>query len=120
VTSGFPVVQTIGKVPVDGNDKPLTDVIIDSIRITRFPASVSNISKGVTAPVYPNPSHGLFNIDLPAIPTKVEIINMQGQVVYKTEAKGVLKIDLRSQPMGLYIVRSGNVNGTAESKVVVQ
>lgn len=120
VTSDFTVVQNIGKVPVDAKDSPLTDVIIDSIRITRFPAAVSNISKGITAPVYPNPSHGLFNIDLPTIPTKVEIINMQGQAVYKTEAKGLLKIDLRSQPTGLYIVRSSNVNGSAECKVVVQ
>ncbi len=120
VTSNFTVVQAIGHVPVDANDKPLTAVVIDSIRITRYPASVSNVTKGIQAPLYPNPSRGMFSIDLPRIDTKVEIVNMFGSMVYSTEANGTLSIDLRAQPAGLYLVRMSNVNGSAETKVVVE
>ncbi|MBC8173406.1 MAG: peptidylprolyl isomerase [Chitinophagales bacterium] len=57
VISNFSVVQDIGDVPTDASDKPLTDVVMDSIRITFDPtvtieepdAPFSNIT------IYPNP-----------------------------------------------------------------
>ncbi len=120
VTTNFPVVQAIGNVTTNSSDKPLTDVVIDSIRITNIPASVSNINNGITASIYPNPSRGVFTIELPSIVTEIEIIDMRGCMVYHTTAKGRLDVDLRTYPTGLYIVRATNGNGTWERKLIIQ
>lgn len=120
VTTNFTVVQDIGNVPTNSADKPLTDVVIDSIRITNFPAAVSNVSKGVAASIYPNPSKGVFTIELPGTITKVEIMDMRGQLVYSTKAKRKVEIDLRTHPAGLYMVRASNAEGTWENKLIVQ
>ncbi len=119
-TSGQSVIQAIGVVPVDANSKPLTTVYTDSIRVTGYTASVSTVNKGISASVYPNPSRGMFNIDLPYIATKVEILNMQGQIVYSKEAKGTLHVDLHKQPTGLYIVRAANIYGSSETRLILQ
>ncbi len=59
VTSGFPVVQNIGAVAVDANSKPLTDIFIDSARITAFPTGMQTLdkSKPILWEVYPNPAN---------------------------------------------------------------
>lgn len=121
VTTNFTVVQSIGHVPTNSSNRPLTDVVIDSIRITHFPLSIrSNIGNDFAAFIYPNPGSGQFNIDLPAIDTKVEIMNILGRLVYAADGKGLLKVDLRDQHTGIFIVRLTNVNGTTESKLIVQ
>lgn len=121
-TVGFTVVQTIGAVPTNASDKPLTDVVIDSIRITQFyiPVTVTNTGHVSTASVYPNPCRGMLHIDMPNIATKVDITNMLGKTIYHTDAKGALRVDLRNQPAGLYIIHLSNVNGTSESKLIIQ
>ncbi len=120
VTTNFSVVQNIGKVPKDANDKPLTPVKIDSIRITKFPTIIHNTTNSIAISVYPNPNNGLFSIDLPHVATKVEVVNMSGQVVYSKEAIGPLKVDIREKPVGLYTLRMSNINGTYLSKMMVQ
>lgn len=121
VTYNFTVVQSIGHVPVNGADRPLTDVVMDSVRITHLHTlNVNTAGNGVAATVYPNPGRGLVNIDLPGITTKVEIADITGRTVYSTEGKGTINVDLRQQGAGLYFVRLSNVNGASESKLVVQ
>jgi cyclophilin family peptidyl-prolyl cis-trans isomerase len=121
VTTNFTVVQNIGHVPVDPtNNKPLTNVTMDSVRITKYPLAAANIA-GVAAPlIYPNPCRGVFNIDLPGIDTRVSITDMLGHTVYHTNTRGALTVDLRTQAAGLYIIHMENTNGTAQSKLVVQ
>ena len=120
VTTGFPVVQTIGAVPTDANDKPLTPVKMDSIRITKFKTEVATLDNGMIINIYPNPGRGIFTIDLPRATTKVEIVTTGGQTIYSKEAKNNLKVDISDQPAGLYIVRMSNKHGSAQSRVVVQ
>lgn len=121
VFNNFTVVQAIGHVATNSSDKPLTDVRLDSIRISSLyiPAAVGSVG-GVAASIYPNPGRGLVNIDLPAVVTHVELVNMTGRTVYSADAKGKLNIDLREQPTGLYLVRLSNVNGTTQSRLVIQ
>ncbi len=120
-TVNFTVVQSIGHVATNSSNKPLTDVVIDSIRITYLYTTAANsIGSKVLASVYPNPCRGLVNIDLPGIVTSVEVVNMLGSVVYRTEARNAIKVDLRDQSAGLYILRLSNANGTSESKLVIQ
>ncbi len=122
VYENFTVVQNIGHVVTDTNDRPLTNVVVDSIRIISLyvPAGVNEPANGMKVAMYPNPARDVVNMELPAITTKVEVVNMVGRVVYCTEAKGTLKVDLRAQPAGLYVVRLSNVNGVAQSRLVVQ
>ncbi|MCF8449606.1 MAG: peptidylprolyl isomerase [Taibaiella sp.] len=121
VTLNFVIVQNIGAVPTSATDKPITDVRLDSIRITNLPpASIVYTGTRLAATIYPNPARGIVNIDLPDRSTNVTIVNTLGQSIYATEAKGALKVDLRNIPAGLYLVRLSTVNGFAESKLVVQ
>ncbi len=56
VISGFSVVQAIGLVPVDANDKPLTNVVMDSVRITKYPLAVHNTNRNLfQMEIFPNP-----------------------------------------------------------------
>src|SRR5690606_2796073 len=57
VTSNFNVVEDIASVPVNGANRPLTDVIIDSIRVTDILLTgISEISsENFQLKVYPNP-----------------------------------------------------------------
>ncbi len=120
-TSNFTVVQNIGHVAVDTNDRPLTPVVMDSVRITHVhTAAITNTGKGVQAAIFPNPNRGTFTIDLPATITNVEIVDMTGRIAFQTSAKGKLQVDLRNQPVGLYVVRLANTEGTAEGKVIVE
>lgn len=122
-TEGFTVVQSIGAVPTNStNNKPITDVVIDSIRITYlYTASVHNATNtGITANVHPNPCRGVIQVDLPNMATKVTVLDMMGRTVYTNEAKGTLTIDLRNQAAGLYMLRLENEQGKAVSRVVVQ
>lgn len=123
-TVNFSVVQNIGKVPVNSTtNKPLTNVVIDSIRIKKFyPAylAVANVGKSMDVNMYPNPCMGVVTLTLPDITTRLKITNMLGRTVYAKDVKGLYQVDLREQPTGLYFVHVSNANGTWESKLVVQ
>ncbi len=120
-TVNFTVVQSIGAVPTDGSDKPLTDVVIDSIRITYlYTNAVAAIGHAPTATIYPNPCRGQLQISLPEVATTLEIIDMQGRTVFHTSAKGRQQLDLHGQAAGLYIVRLSNANGASESRLIIQ
>lgn len=120
VTDNFTVVQNIGKVAKDANDKPITPVKIDSIRITKYPVSVKTLDKGIAVNIYPNPSRGIFYIELPSGKNKVELVNMKGQVVYTATARGTHQVNIGNEAAGLYIVRITSKHGSSETKLVVQ
>ena len=44
VISGWDTVEMIESVQVNGNNRPLTDVVMDSIRVTQFPLSIWTLS----------------------------------------------------------------------------
>ncbi len=119
-TSGLSVIQAIGIVATDGNDKPLVDVLTDSIRITKFRTSVPNFTNTINVSVYPNPAKGIFNIDLPNTASKVSIIDISGQVVNTITGQGKIKIDLGNQPAGLYFVSVTNPQGAYKTKIILQ
>ena len=55
-TEGFDVVLEIGSVPTNSNDKPIDDVIMDSLRVTGQTTSISELHNApVLVEVYPNP-----------------------------------------------------------------
>lgn len=122
VYNNFTVVQNIGHVPTNSSNRPLTNVVMDSIRITRLyvPVAVNNVGVDFATGIYPNPCRSMVNIDLPGVATMVEITDMTGHVVYRSEGKGTLSIDLRDVAAGLYVVRLSNKNGVSQSRLIVQ
>ncbi len=120
VTDNFVVVQNIGKVSKDANNKPLTPVIIDSIRVTRFPAAIKNSNTPFAVKIYPNPSNGNFTVHLPELVTKVEVMNLAGQVIYVAESQNNLDINMQDYPAGLYTVRISNASGYSVERVLIQ
>lgn len=120
VTTNFTVVQNIGHVATDGNDKPLTDVVLDSIRVTQFPTSVEGSAGKRGLSIFPNPTNGLFRVVLPEISTNVEVADISGRIVFQAKAKGALKLDLRDKPRGLYLIRIANPQGRSEARLLLQ
>jgi cyclophilin family peptidyl-prolyl cis-trans isomerase len=122
VTNNYSVVDAISKVPTGANNKPVTDVKMDSIRVTKFPAGVKNIETNQPVAVYPNPNNGIFSIDVPGGKTELVVTNINGQVVYATATEQAVKfsIDMSSQPKGIYMLTMMNGAATLHRKVVVQ
>lgn len=117
VTTNFSVVQAIGKVPTDASDKPTTPVVMDSVRITKFPTSIKSTNKLTeVASIYPNPTNGQFSISLTGSETikSVTILNLAGQVIWQanTTDQKHISIDIANQPKGLYLI---NMEGTEET-----
>jgi hypothetical protein len=118
--SGFDVVQKIGKVQKNG-ERPVNDVVMDSIRVTKVPESVSHRGNTVKVPMYPNPCRGSFTLDLPKkSKAEIEVLTRSGATVLTEKGKGSTKINMAGQPKGIYKVRVNTKEGKAEYRLIVQ
>jgi cyclophilin family peptidyl-prolyl cis-trans isomerase len=89
VTSGWTVVETIKNVPTNSSDRPITDVVMDSLRTTGSVLSVEEIETNKTlTSIYPNPISNESVLDLyldKAQKVSVELLDMNGKVLFKTQ-----------------------------------
>ena len=69
--------------------------------------------------IYPNPSNGVINLDLPEGPTTVEITDVTGTVIF-TADYAPSKIDLSNQPKGIYFIKIKTETGIYTEKLVIQ
>jgi len=72
------------------------------------------------APVYPNPSHGRFRVDIEgrrADISSVELIDITGRVILRPNALG--EIDASSLSSGLYLLLVKDVRGVARTRTVL-
>lgn len=122
VTDNYTVVDAISKVPTNGSNRPLTEVKMDSIRVTKFPATIKNVASVKDVEVYPNPGNGVFSVNVPDGKTEIVITNINGQLVKQVlaERSGVLSIDISEEPKGVYLLRLTNGETTMTEKLVVQ
>jgi hypothetical protein len=85
---------------------------------------ITDVSEVESIKLYPNPSEdNLVNVDFGQIvgSAKIEVVNIIGKSVLQTEGEvssTVFKLDLTSQPKGIYLVKI-NVNGNSFVKKVV-
>ncbi len=72
--------------------------------------------------IYPNPSTGIFNINLGGINNLIEInvTNSQGQLIYTGQLSGSQQLDLSNQPNGVYFVRLVNENSVRLEKLIIK
>jgi hypothetical protein len=71
------------------------------------PTGVDNINETASANVYPNPTMGLFNVDLTSQnKATIAVYNMVGQQVYEGPlSSGNNKVDIQGKASGLYIYK---------------
>lgn len=73
--------------------------------------------------VFPNPSHGIFNITPLASlhTTSIEVYSIQGELVYNsTVSDEQTTINLTTQPPGIYLVKVVNNNKTIYSQKIIK
>ncbi|UOQ55661.1 PA14 domain-containing protein [Hymenobacter cellulosivorans] len=93
------------------------------------PVAVVQVTKpnALTAAVFPNPNHGSFAVRVQqttAEPARLELVNLQGQVVYRQQlpAAAIAEYDLRIPGLatGLYQLRLTAATGVVTQKVVIE
>ncbi len=98
---------------------PCKEAGIEDMEIMReyFPHLFANVSTGIVSfqenslKVYPNPSTGLFNIELdPNMreSVSVNVTDLAGKVVYSSSFTGRLTVDLQSLTNGVYFLNVYN------------
>lgn len=73
--------------------------------------------------VYPNPSNGVFVLEMPFTDdANIIISNLSGQVVYRKSVSGTAKVsvDMQGAAKGVYIMQVTNGHDTYRSKLTVQ
>jgi hypothetical protein len=92
----------------DRNNNKIRKIIISSLATTDFDFN-SNLS------VYPNPSEGIFNINLENSAT-IQVFDTTGkQILSKKIASGVTQIDLSPNTSGIYILKATDSNNKTET-----
>lgn len=88
------------------------------------PTGVDNINETASANVYPNPTLGLFNVDLTSQnKANIAVYNMLGQQVYEGPlSSGNNKVDIQGKASGLYIYKILSETGSviSDGKILKQ
>lgn len=91
VITNFAVVQTIGKVATNSNDKPLVAVVMDSVRITPVTTSIEERTADIQdLNIYPNPYTAesvLFLNASKAKTVELSMYNQHGQLIGNTQRR---------------------------------
>lgn len=96
-----------------------SDTIIKEIRISSCGTGVDNMDKENQIIIYPNPASNYLNISTTDLITKVEIYDMQKQLVsYKYDKNGIQKIDFEIEN-GVYILSLTSNNRRIFKKVSI-
>ena len=92
VVENLEVLAAIGRVPVNGNDRPIVDVVMDSVRIyDRIISSTKEIENIIKTEVYPNPFVESIQIMYElenSSRVEISIFDLQGRLV-KTLEEGM-------------------------------
>lgn len=92
VVTTFTVVQAIGAVATNSSNRPLTDVVMDSLRVTKSgPLTINEFtSQSLTVNVYPNPATSESAIFITANSEKeasIFVYDQKGGIVYRGRRK---------------------------------
>ena len=135
VTSNFSVVTAIGVVPTTGSsgspaNKPLTDVVMDSVRVTSaFTATDEFSTQSFNFNIFPNPATDETTISIIGKADKfvnISIYNQQGENVYSKQTKllkGINNIPLKKTgaatfSQGIYYIVVADENSVSQKKFI--
>ena len=130
VISGWEVVELIENVPVNGNDRPLTPVVMNRVRVTR-PLSINDYNpKEGSYTIYPNPitKQSIIEINSKTSDmTSFSIMNMNGVLLTSQKMQlneGVNKINLsdfqiEKLPVGIYFMSINNNSVVTQKRFLI-
>ena len=132
VISNFIVVQNIGKVPVNGADRPLTNVVMDSLRVSAvLPSGILiEADPGFKFSVFPNPVTDQSFVSIYSGKenlTELIVYNQLGECVFNQMiplGKGLQKfsfskLNMLSSSPGIYHIILRNENEFLKQKFVI-
>ena len=115
VKTGWQTVDSIAMTPTNANDAPITDVVMDSVRVTGSYLSDNQIKlmQNISA-IYPNPITNQSILDIyankPEVAT-IRIYNINGILVYSTNLNlGTGKTKIPLSDLGIDKLPSGAYN----------
>lgn len=130
VITGWDVVELIENVPVNGNNRPLTDVVINKLRVTQ-PLEINDMDViNASYNIYPNPvtKHSIIEIESKMEgKTTFSIINMKGATLATKQMdikQGKNRINLSDfqvgkLPVGTYFISIKNGDFVAQKRFIV-
>lgn len=105
---------------------PTADTNFTAISLQWMPTAlaIDDFSANPQVSIYPNPTNGVFNIDLKNEVKNIKVINILGKVIYNenvsTTAIGTTKtVDLTDFANGIYFVNISNAYGTSNYKLIL-
>jgi hypothetical protein len=124
VTRYFPFVK--GPAAYTNTTDVTADTNFTGISLTWTPqvAANSDFSKGPEVVVYPNPSKGIFKLDLKSQIKNITVANELGAIIYEENIDNASvdttkSIDLSSYANGVYFINVADDNGSSSYKVVL-
>ncbi len=103
-----------------------TDASFTGITLAWAPTLAADaFVKGPEVVVYPIPSKGIFNIDFKSDVKNIQVIDMNGKVVYNEEvteatSASTKNVDLSRFDAGFYMMNISDNNGTSTYKLVLE
>ncbi len=131
VSSGWNIVDLIRVVPTGANDRPITPVVMDSVRVTGSFLSVGEIEKMKTVTkVYPNPISSESVLDIYVddnAKVAISLYNSSGALLYsdvKSLQRGktllpLFEMGVQGLPAGVYFLSIVNGKTVQQERVVV-
>lgn len=85
-------------------------------------AGINELNDDQKVNIFPNPVHGIISIESDKKISTVEIMNLVGEKIYSGNINGELsaKIDLSSQPKGMYFIRIKSDGASAVKKIFIE
>jgi len=94
--------------------------------ITTTTIGLKNVKTEMNVNIYPNPTNGLFNIQMLSSTESLHlsILNLQGQIVYEEQLSGVAngsikKLDLRTLAAGMYQIKLNDGKTILNKKLII-
>ncbi len=131
VISGWDTVELIEAVPVNGQNRPDTPVVMDSVRVTQFPLGVQPvIIDNSTLVVYPNPVTEQSALEFKSASNaaiSVRVYSQNGMLVSSQNIAvfaglntiPLINIGVQMIPSGLYFIAINNGTEIVRKKFVV-
>ncbi len=84
------------------------------------PVGISEVRNADLVSVYPNPSKGLFNVQLKQGPAEVEVRDLSGKLITRRKmVAGNQQLDLTEQAKGVYVLRVSSGEATEVKKIIL-
>ncbi|HBH06455.1 MAG TPA: hypothetical protein DDX92_07615 [Flavobacteriales bacterium] len=94
-------IGSLGLLDTLGNPKPAYSSYINMLDSVCTISSIHTYAGSNELLIYPNPSNNTFHIQAPDF-RKVEVFNMQGELLFETKKK---EINLEKNPSGIYLLK---------------